>query len=107
MDFNFETIQTFLNTPISELTRDTVAIGQAKENLKRYECFNQLLEGRLNLLKDCKDLVLLELITSSMGRDPTIDRNFILGFKAGINSFEEYLSRYKQSLDYIRKEGDR
>ena len=37
MDFNFETIQTFLNTPISELTRDMVAIGQAKENLKRYE----------------------------------------------------------------------
>lgn len=105
MDFNLETIQTFLNTPIGELTRDTVAIEQAKENLKTFECFKQLLDGRLELFDKCSEVSILNLL-ESMGRDPTVDRSYILGYKAGIKSLKDYLDRYQTALDYLKKQGE-
>ena len=51
--FNYETIQNFLKRDSTE-TED-YAIEKAKEVLKKYECFSELLNGREELFEKCKD----------------------------------------------------
>lgn len=102
---NFETIQNFLNTPVSELIRDEVAIEQAKENLKKYESFNKLLKDNLETFKQCEEICSLELL-NNLGFYKDADRNYIIGFKQGIKSIENFYNRYQEAFKYLHKEGD-
>lgn len=103
---NYETIQNFLNTPIGDLIRDEVAIEQAKENLKKYECFNNLLKDRLELFKECENICSLELL-SNLNLYKDVDRSYILGFKQGIQSLKDFYDVYQQAFEYLHKEGER
>lgn len=101
---NYEIIQSFLNTPISELMRDEFAIGQAKENLKKYESFNSLLKDRLELFKQCEKICSLELL-ESLPANAVVDRSYILGFKQGLKSLELLYNKYQDAFNYLHKEG--
>lgn len=101
---NHETIWNFLNTPIEELVRDEAAIENAKDQFKKYESFNTLLNGKGKEFNECKDICLLELC-NNLGMYKDIDRNFLLGFKAGLNSLEECYRKYVDAREYLSKEG--
>lgn len=101
---NYETIQSFLNTPISELVKDEKAIEQAKNTLKKYESFNNLLKDKLDIFKQCEEISSLELL-SNLGYYKDADRNFILGYKYGIQSLLNFYNKYQQAKQYLNKEG--
>lgn len=100
---NYETIQNFLNTPISELIRDEAATEQAKENLKRYESFNELLSGKLDLLSECEKICSLELLDQLQQTSDMVDKNFIIGFKLGIKSLKDNYQKYQEAREYLYK----
>lgn len=99
---NYETIQSFLNSPVSKLLRDEEAIAQAKDTLKRYESFNNLLENRLELFEECEKICSLELF-ENLALYPNANRDFILGFKFGIAQLKNYYEKYMEAKDYISK----
>lgn len=101
---NYETIQNYLNTPIESLFKDRVAIEEAKNVLKKFECFEKLLKDRQTLFDECERISSLELLESLALYDKA-DRNYILGYKAGIKSLKKYMNTYLEAREFLNKEG--
>lgn len=102
---NYETIQSFLNTPVKDFFRDEVAIEHAKDTLKKYECFNSLLKDKEELFKQCEEIILLELL-NNLPVYKEADRSFIIGYKFGLRSLLDRLDEYKKAYEYLNKEGE-
>lgn len=102
--FNFETVQNFLKRD-STIESDLQAIEQAKDILKRYDCFNQLLNGKEKLYEMCKDVMLKDILLSVRGSSQ-INRDYLIGYQDALEVFISNLSRYKEAHDiaYNKKE---
>jgi len=101
---NPETILSYLNTPIQELFKDEDAIAQAKDILKKYECFNGLLKGKEDLFNEVEKICLLELFTN-LNNCKFANRDFLLGYKYGIKTIFNHYQDYLTAQDVLRKEG--
>lgn len=101
---NYETIQNYLNTPIQDFFKDRAAIEEAKNVLKKFECFEKLLKDNLMLFEECERISSLQLLENLALYDKA-DRSFILGFKAGIQSFKRYYGMYEEARELLNKEG--
>ena len=98
--FNYETIQNFLRR---DSTEDNVkAIEQAKELLKKYECFSKLLNGKEDLFQECKDIILKDLLLLTRG-NPSINRDYIIGYQDAVEVFIRNLQKYKDIHEQIFK----
>lgn len=97
---NFETIQSYLNKPITELLDNRHATEQAKDTLKRFECFNGLLKDKLELFKDCEKICMLELFKNLQFYEG-VDRNYMLGFKDAFKTIQKYFDEYQASLEIL------
>lgn len=98
--FNVETIQNFLRRDSTE--EDVKAIEQAKEFLKKYECFSKLLNGKENLFQECKDIILKDLFLIIRG-NPNVNRDYIIGYQDAVEVFLRNLSKYKEVMEQINK----
>lgn len=98
--FNVETIQNFLRRDSTE--EDVRAIEQAKEFLKKYECFSKLLNGKENLFQECKDIILKDLFLIIRG-NPNVNRDYIIGYQDAVEVFLRNLDKYKEVMEQINK----
>lgn len=98
--FNVETIQNFLRRDSTE--EDVKAIEQAKEFLKKYECFSKLLNGKENLFRECKDIILKDLFLIIRG-NPNVNRDYIIGYQDAVEVFLRNLDKYKEVMEQINK----
>ncbi len=96
--FNFETISLFSRKRDSTI-EDARAKEVAREELKRYECFNTLLNGKEECFKKCKDIILQDVLTATRSNSK-INRDYLLGFQDALDIVLTDFSRYK---DAIRK----
>ena len=98
--FDIETIQNFLKR---DSTKEEVeAIEQAKETLKKYECFSKLLNGKEDLFQECKDIMLKYLLLLTRG-NPSINRDYIIGYQDAVEVFIRNLQKYKDTHEQIFK----
>ena len=98
--FDIETIQNFLKR---DSTKEEVeAIEQAKETLKKYECFSKLLNGKEDLFQECKDIILKDLLLLTRG-NPSINRDYIIGYQDAVEVFIRNLQKYKDIHEQIFK----
>ena len=98
--FNVETIQNFLRRDSTE--EDVRAIEQAKEFLKKYECFSKLLNGKEELFQECKDIILKDLLLITRGNS-NINRDYIIGYQDAVEIFLRNLDKYKEAIEQINK----
>lgn len=98
--FNVETIQNFLRRDSTE--ENVKAIEQAKEFLKKYECFSKLLNGKENLFQECKDIILKDLFLIIRG-NPNVNRDYIIGYQDAVEVFLRNLDKYKEVMEQINK----
>lgn len=104
---NYETIQSFLQFPKQNTARDEEATVQAKDTLKKYESFKELLDGRLDLFTQCEQLCSLELLDQLPTTTDMVDKNFILGFKFGIRSLLDNYNKYQEARRYLYENKER
>lgn len=97
--FNYETIQHFLKRDSTDEQR-SYAIEQAKEILKKYECFAELLNGKEELFQKCKDIMLKDLLLATRSSS-AINRDYIIGYQDAIEVFLRNLDSYKGANDVI------
>ena len=98
--FNYETIQNFLKRDSTE--SQVKAIEQAKDILKKYECFSKLLNGKENLFQECKDIILKDLLLITRGNS-NINRDYIIGYQDAVEIFLRNLDKYKEAIEQINK----
>lgn len=98
--FNYETIQNFLKRDSTE--SQVKAIEQAKDILKKYECFSKLLNGKENLFQECKDIILKDLLLITRGNS-NINRDYIIGYQDAVEVFLRNLDKYKEAIEQINK----
>ena len=98
--FNLETISLFSKKRDST-RRDTQAIEKAQEELKRYECFNTLLNGKEECFRKCKDIILQDVLNATRS-NTRINRDYLLGYQDAIDVFLTDLARYKDAIDKIK-----
>ena len=98
--FNYETIQNFLRRDSTK--EDVEAIEKAKDILKKYECFSQLLNGKENIFQQCKDIILKDLLLLTRG-NPSINRDYLIGYQDAVEVFIRNLEKYKETHEQIFK----
>ena len=98
--FNLETISLFSKKRDST-HRDTQAIEKAQEELKRYECFNTLLNGKEECFRKCKDIILQDVLNATRS-NTRINRDYLLGYQDAIDIFLTDLARNKDAIDKIK-----
>lgn len=103
--FNLETISLFTQQFTKSNKINVEAIEKAQSELKRYECFNQLLNNREDLFNQCKDIILKDILTSTR-TNTKINRDYLLGYQDAIEVFTSYLSRYNKAIDKLNSKGE-
>ena len=97
--FNFETISLF--TKKRDSTKEnTQAKDRARDELKRYECFNALLNGKEECFKKCKDIILQDVLTATRG-NTKINRDYLIGFQDALDIVLRDFERYKKAIEIL------
>lgn len=97
--FNLETISLFSRKRDSTKV-DEQAIVKAQEELKRYECFNTLLNQKEQCFKKCKDIILQDVLTATRS-NTKINRDYLLGFQDALDIFLTDFARYKDAIQKL------
>lgn len=97
--FNLETISLFSRKRDSTKV-DEQAIVKAQEELKRYECFNTLLNQKEECFKKCKDVILQDVLTATRS-NTKINRDYLLGFQDALDIFLTDFARYKNAIQKL------
>ena len=99
--FNFETINLFTER-ITKPNEAKVRAGEkAQSELKRYECFNKLLNNKEDLFKECKDIILQDILTSTRS-NTKINRDYLLGYQDALDIFLRYLGKYNTAMEKLK-----
>lgn len=97
--FNLETISLF--TKKRDSTKEnTQAKEKARDELKRYECFNTLLNGKEECFKQCKDIILQDVLTATRS-NTKINRDYLLGFQDALDVVMRDFERYRKALEVL------
>lgn len=99
--FNFETISLFTERITNPNKVKVEAIEKAQSELKRYECFNKLLNNKEDLFKECKNIILQDILTSTRS-NTKINRDYLLGYQDALDVFLRYLSKYNTAMEKLK-----
>ena len=99
--FNFETINLFTERITKPNEARVKAREKAQSELKKYECFNKLLTNKEDLFKECKDIILQDILTSTRS-NTKINRDYLLGYQDALDVFLRYLSRYNTAMEKLK-----
>lgn len=98
--FNFETIQNYLKK--DTLENEDAAKEMAKDILKKYECFNKLLNGKEDIFQTCKDIILKDLLANLRG-NPSVNRDYIIGYQDAVEVFLRNLIKFRDAHEVVFK----
>lgn len=99
--FNIETISLFTERFTKPNEVKVKAIEKAQGELKKYECFNQLLGNKEELFDDCKNIILQDILTSTRN-NTKINRDYLLGYQDALDVFLKNLSKYKTAMEKLK-----
>lgn len=99
--FNFETINLFTERITKPNEAKVRAREKAQSELKRYECFNKLLNNKEDLFKECKDIILQDILTSTRS-NTKINRDYLLGYQDALDIFLRYLGKYNTAMEKLK-----
>lgn len=99
--FNFETISLFTERITKPSEAKVKAREKAQSELKRYECFNKLFNNKEDLFKECKDIILQDILTSTRS-NTKINRDYLLGYQDALDVFLRYLGRYNTAMEKLK-----
>lgn len=99
--FNFETINLFTERITKPNEARVKAREKAQSELKKYECFNKLLTNKEDLFKECKDIILQDILTSTRS-NTKINRDYLLGYQDALDVFLRYLGRYNTAMEKLK-----
>ena len=97
--FNLETINLFTKKR-NQTQEDMQARIKAREELKKYECFNNLLNTREELFKDCKNVILQEILTITRS-NTKINRDYLIGYQDALDVFLRNLEKYRVAVEKL------
>lgn len=97
--FNLETISLFSRKRDSTKVDERARV-KAQEELKRYECFNTLLNQKEECFKKCKDIILQDVLTATRS-NTKINRDYLLGFQDALDIFLTDFARYKDAIQKL------
>lgn len=98
--FNFETIQNYLKKDAS--FEEDATKEMAKDILKKYECFNKLLNGKEDIFQTCKDIILKDLLATLRG-NPSANRDYIIGYQDAVEVFLRNFNKFRDAHDVVFK----
>ena len=78
---------------------DAKALEKKKEALnflKTRKIFNDLLKGKEEVFKECKDYLLLNVLLPQVGGNDLVDAHFVAGYRLALETFEEIVAIYKR-----------
>lgn len=84
-------------TPINEEARrkaDADKREAAIDFLKTRRIFKDLLENRTDLMKECKDYLLLNVLVPQIGLNDFVNADFANGYRNALESFEAIYNKY-------------
>lgn len=97
--FNFETVSLF--TRKRDSTKENTQLKErAREELKRYECFNTLLNGNEEMFRKCKDVILQDILSATR-TNSRINRDYLLGYQDALDTILLDLDRYRQAVKQL------
>jgi hypothetical protein len=97
--FNFETVSLFSRKRDS--TKESEKLKErAREELKRYECFNTLLNGKEEMFQKCKDIILQDVLNATR-TNTRINRDYLLGFQDALDIVLLDLERYREAIKQL------
>ena len=99
--FNLETISLFTERITRPSKVRVEAIEKAQGELKKYECFNKLLNNKEDLFKECKNVILQDILTSTRS-NTKINRDYLLGYQDALDVFLKCLSRYNTAMEKLK-----
>lgn len=97
--FNLETISLFSRKRDSTKVEDKLK-ERARDELKRYECFNTLFNGKEEMFQKCKDIILQDVLTATRSNS-RINRDYLLGYQDALDIVLEDLERYKRAIEIL------
>lgn len=97
--FNLETINLFTRKRDSTKS-DTQAIEKAQSELKKYECFNTLLNGKEECFKQCKNVILQDVLTATRA-NPKINRDYLLGYQDALDTILRDFDKFKVAMEKL------
>lgn len=98
--FNLETISLFSRKRDSTETNELVKV-KAQEELKKYECFNTLLNQKEEVFKQCKDIILQDVLIATRANSK-INRDYLLGFQDALDIFLSDFERFKDAMEKLK-----
>ena len=78
---------------------DTATLEKKQEALnflKTRRIFKDLLDGREDLFKQCKEYLLLNVLLPQVGANELTDAHFCAGYRIALETFEAVMSAYKE-----------
>ena len=99
--FNLETISLFTERITRPSKVRVEAIEKVQGELKKYECFNKLLNNKEDLFKECKNVILQDILTSTRS-NTKINRDYLLGYQDALDVFLKCLSRYNTAMEKLK-----
>lgn len=97
--FNIETISLFSKKRDSTPKEDK-AKATAQAELKRYECFNTLLNQKEECFKKCKDIILQDVLLATRS-NTKINRDYLLGFQDALDVIIRDYERFKTAMEKL------
>lgn len=97
--FNLETISLFSrkrdSTKVDEQAKVT-----AQAELKKYECFNTLLNQKEECFNQCKNIILQDVLLATRSNSK-INRDYLLGFQDALDTFMRDFGRFKTAMEKL------
>lgn len=98
--FNLETISLFSKLTKENKTKVAKDLELARAELKRYECFNSLLNNKEEIFNQCRDTILQDILKSTRA-NPKVTREYLIGYQDALDVFLKNLDRYKQAVEKL------
>lgn len=104
------TVQEFEHKQNEELETKKKRIterAQALKTMDTYQMFADLLDGREDICKKCREFLILNVLAKNVGTNAVFNGDFAFGYRTALESFEAFMGDYKRAQEVIRlTEGD-
>lgn len=97
--FNLETISLFSRKRDSTKV-DKQAIATAQAELKKYECFNTLLNQKEECFNQCKNIILQDVLLATRSNSK-INRDYLLGFQDALDIITRDYERFRTAMEKL------
>ena len=99
MDLN--TFQNFFNINSEDIKKSELeAKEEARELLKKYKCFDDLLNNKLDILEECQNTLLVNALRNIRQR-PEVDRSYVLAINDVFYFLRFYFQEYNKAKELL------